>query len=159
MANSKKQQKRRMSKTKRNMRKTRGGCDCGKSIFKGGYGAASFQEIPARYVYPQNDYVMDPNDPHTTMSERLTVKGGKRSKRSKRTKRTQTQCAKCKRNYNSRSNKTRKTLKLGGGEPYLGNIEGSSFGANAMNGIKNINPAEFSQPVASKFGEHNTPLV
>lgn len=158
MANSKKQQKRRMSKTKRNMRKTRGGCDCGKSIFKGGYGAASFQEIPARYVYPQNDYVMDPNDPHTTMSERLTVKGGQRSKRSKRTKRNINQCSKC--NHRKiRSNKTRKTLKLGGGEPYLGNIEGSSFGANAMNGIKNINPAEFSQPVASKFGEHNTPLV
>ena len=158
MANTKKQQKKRVSKSKRNMRKIRGGCDCGKSIFKGGYGAASFQELPARYVYPQNDYVMDPNDPHTMKSERLTIKGGQRSKRSKLTKRNINQCSKC--NHRKiRSNKTRKTLKLGGGEPYLGNIEGSSFGANAMNGIKNINPAEFSQPVASKFGEHNTPLV
>lgn len=155
MANTKKQQKKRVSKSKRNMRKIRGGCDCGKSIFKGGYGAASFQELPARYVYPQNDYVMDPNDPHTMTSERLTIKGGQRSQRSQRNK---NQCSKCKQRK-SRSNKTRKTLKLGGGEPYLGNIEGSSFGANAMNGIKNINPAEFSQPVANKFGEHNTPLV
>lgn len=151
MTNSKKQQKRRVSKTKRNMRKIRGGCDCGKSIFSGG--SASFQELPARYVYPQNDYVMDPNDPHTMTSERLTIKGGQRSQRNRN------QCSKCKRSIKQRKSRNRKTIKLAGGEPYLGNIEGSSFGANVMNGIKNINPAEFSQPVANKFGEHNAPLV
>jgi len=131
-----KQQKTRKQKKQQKTRKQRGGCNCGK-VMNGGYGPASYQGIPSQDYYPLNDYKNDPNDPHIMNSERLTVGGGK-SKTMKKTKKS--------------IKKTR------GGDPLLGNLSSNpiaSFGTtsgvntsyNIMNGISNVNPSDYSQPM------------
>lgn len=135
-------------------KKSKGGCPCNSSkggTMKGGYGAASLQPFEHRggqYVVPLNSYTSDPNMPDSVSSGRLSTSimhGGKK-RRSMRNK------------------------KMRGGNYLLGNTSpdlqssfntsiGGAVGANNLTGYSNPNTSVHSQPIGSKFGGNNVPLV
>jgi hypothetical protein len=117
----------------------------------------SYNGLPLRYVYGQNNYMNDPSDPSKTVNARLmqNMSGGK--------------------------NRRNKTAKKGGSLSfsYLNGQVGSAMGFNPLYSVGDTagsvlgstiisgavsdsvlqNPSVFSQPVNSKYNIYNRPLA
>jgi hypothetical protein len=132
------------------IKKKGGGCGCNKGGMRGGYGKASFQpfeQTSGQYSYPLNTHNSDPNMPTTMGSGRLSTSvlhGGKR--RSVRSKRM--------RGGNFLLGNTPANLQLS-----FNTATGGVVGANNLTGYSNPNTGIESQPIGSKYGGNNLPLV
>ena len=140
----------RKNKQRRTNRKYKGGgCGCANKPLFGGSGVASYQ--PTAYQYKLNDLNNDPSNlPNIQASRQLpNITGGKNRNRT------------YKRNRKMR----------GGADLLLGantmldpvknfaTTTGAYSGINILSGANNLNPAPYSQPIGSLYGNHNAPLV
>ena len=121
----------------------------------GGNDTPSFNGLPQRYYYQQNDFAQDPTSNQIASRQLANIKGGK--------------------------NKTKRSARRGGslGFSYfngqaglasnfnptssIGELMGSQLGSNYISTEVNTNtltnPSVFSQPVESKYNVYNMPMA
>lgn len=84
----KRTQVRKKNKKTRTMRKKGGDCGCGKKLFTGGYGEASYQGGLDKYMHPINNNIGGSNDPlsvNNITDERFAkFIGGKKSRKNRK---------------------------------------------------------------------------
>lgn len=148
--NNKKTQRRTKSRNKR-IRKTKGGCGCANTLYKGGnINPPSFQTLPLRSYYELNNYNNDPASSDAVINSRNLANaqsGGRRTR------------------------KYRGTKKMRGGDLLLGNSSinnaltsfgtttGAYTGSNIFSGVAGVNSSIIDQPAFQTYSNLSPPLA